>query len=80
MHSALIRSECSYPAVPLTGQLAHQGFVPPGPLVLWRNLLKIPTVILDRVRQINDLIDSRFGLYLPRHGGVQRIVSEDLGI
>lgn len=52
MLSALIRSECSYPAVPLTGQLAHQGFVPPGPLVLWSTPLKIPAVILDRGRTV----------------------------
>jgi len=33
MLSALIHSECGYPAVLLTEQLAHQGFVPFGPLV-----------------------------------------------
>ena len=62
----------------LTEQLAHQGFVHPGPLVLWATPLKIPTVILDRGRQINDLIASRFGLYLPFDKlRVQRVVSED---
>ena len=50
MLSALISSEYSYPAVPLTGQLAHQGFVHPGPLVLWATPLKYPTLVLDRDR------------------------------
>lgn len=40
MLSALIPTECGYPAVPLTRQLAHQGFVQPGPLVLWPTPLK----------------------------------------
>src|SRR5216684_3888244 len=34
MLSALILSEHSYPALPLTRQLEHQRFVRPGPLVL----------------------------------------------
>ena len=33
MLSALISAELSYPAVPLAGQLVHQRFVHPGPLV-----------------------------------------------
>ena len=40
MLSALIRTELSYPAVPLAGQLAHQRFILPGPLVLGKGLLK----------------------------------------
>ncbi len=50
MPSALISSERSYPAVPLVGQLVHQRFGPPGPLVLKRKLLKFltPTVDMDR--------------------------------
>src|SRR3989344_3177634 len=53
MLSALIRSECSYPAMPLTGQLAHQGFVQPGPLVLGLTPFKIPTVMPDRGRTVS---------------------------
>ena len=33
MLSALIKTEHSYPAMPLARQLVHQRFVPPGPLV-----------------------------------------------
>lgn len=33
MLSALIPSECGYPALPVFRQQAHQGFVPSGPLV-----------------------------------------------
>ena len=55
MLSALIHSECSYPAVLLTEQLAHQGFVQTGPLVLSSTPLKIPTDILDRGRRASHL-------------------------
>ena len=50
MPSALISSEHSYPAVPLAGQLVHQRFGPPGPLVLRRKPLKFlaPTADMDR--------------------------------
>src|SRR3989344_3766462 len=47
MLSALIRTELSYPALPLAGQLVHQRFVQAGPLVLGPTLLK-----LQRPRQI----------------------------
>jgi hypothetical protein len=50
MLSAVIRSQLSYPAVPLAGQLAHQRLVQPSPLVLGLNLLKIPTPTADRDR------------------------------
>ena len=40
MLSALIRTEHSYRALPLAGQLVHQRFVHPGPLVLGTTLLK----------------------------------------
>ena len=47
MLSALIRSEHSYPAVPLARQPEHQGFVIPGPLVLGNVLLKSPAPAED---------------------------------
>ena len=47
MHSALIRSELGYPAMPLAGQLAHYWFVIPGPLVLGNVLFKSPTPAAD---------------------------------
>jgi hypothetical protein len=50
MLSAFIRSELSYPAMPLTGQLAHQRFVRPNPLVLGTALLKSPPPTADRDR------------------------------
>ena len=50
MPSAVIPAELSYPAVALAGQLAHQGFVLPNPLVLKKNPLNIltPTPDMDR--------------------------------
>src|ERR671928_2062733 len=53
MHSAVITAERSYPAVPLAGQLAHQRFVHPGPLVLGAAPLKFPTPTLDRDRTVS---------------------------
>ena len=53
MLSALIPSERSKPAVPLAGQLAHQRFVHPGPLVLGTDPLKIPTPMTDRDRTVS---------------------------
>ena len=50
MLSAVILSRLSYPAVPLAGQLVHQGSVLPSPLVLGKHLLKIPTPTADRDR------------------------------
>ena len=50
MLSAFILTELSYPAMPLVGQLVHQRFVLPGPLVLRKSLLKFqrPQWIGDR--------------------------------
>src|SRR3989344_6024763 len=53
MLSALIRAELSYPAMPC-GQLAHQRFVNPGPLVLGMSFLNI-----QRPQQIGDRTVSR---------------------
>src|SRR5918996_6454487 len=53
MPSAVIPPERSQPAVPLAGQLAHQRFVPPGPLVLGTALLKYPTRTADRDRTVS---------------------------
>ena len=50
MLSALIRSEHSYPALPLARQLEHQRFVRPNPLVLRSTLLNHPTPTADRDR------------------------------
>ena len=52
MLSAVIPSERSQPAVPLAGQLAHQRFVRPGPLVLGTAFLKSPARAADRDRHI----------------------------
>ena len=54
MPSALIRSECSYPAVPLVEQLVHQRFVLPGPLVLRKGPLTF-----QRPQRIGDRTVSR---------------------
>src|SRR5436305_291474 len=53
MPSAFIRAVRSYPAVPRAGQLAHQRYVPPNPLVLGRKLLKSPTPTTDRDRPVS---------------------------
>ena len=53
MLSALILSELSYPAVPLAGQLVHQRFVLPGPLVLGKASLKSPPPTTDRDRPVS---------------------------
>ena len=53
MLSAVIRSERSQPAVPLAGQLAHQRFVHPGPLVLGTASLKSLTPTVDRDRTVS---------------------------
>ena len=53
MLSALIPTEHSYPAVPLAGQLAHQRFVRPGPLVLGTAFLKSPARAADRDRTVS---------------------------
>src|ERR1700709_392089 len=53
MPSAVIPSERSQPAVPLAGQLAHQRFVRPGPLVLGTAFLKSPARAADRDRTVS---------------------------
>src|SRR4026209_140906 len=53
MLSAVITSERSQSAVPLAGQLTHQRFVHPGPLVLGIALLKFPTHAADRDRTVS---------------------------
>ncbi len=53
MPSALIRSVRSQPAVPLAGQLAHQRYVHPGPLVLGIAPLKTPALATDRDRTVS---------------------------
>ena len=53
MHSALILSKHSYPAMPLARQQEHHWFVNPGPLVLGTALLKYPTPTIDRDRTVS---------------------------
>src|SRR6202047_1675310 len=53
MLSAVTPSERSQPAMPLAGQLAHQRFVRPGPLVLGTALLKTPARAADRDRTVS---------------------------
>src|SRR5499426_2450565 len=53
MHSAVITSERSQPAVLLAEQLAHQRFVRPGPLVLGTAFLKFPSAAADRDRTVS---------------------------
>ena len=53
MLSAVIRSEYSYPAMPLARQQEHQRFVQPGPLVLGLSPLKYPTLMKDRDRTVS---------------------------
>ena len=53
MLSAFIRSELSYPAMPLAGQLVHQRFVHPGPLVLGTDPFNIPSPTVDRDRTVS---------------------------
>src|SRR5512138_570087 len=53
MLSALILSERSYPAVPLTRQLEHQRFVTLGPLVLKCEPLNSPAPTVDKDRTVS---------------------------
>src|SRR5690554_3604245 len=53
MPSALIPSILSYPAMPLAGQLVHQRYVHPGPLVLRTDPLKFPAPTTDRDRTVS---------------------------
>ena len=53
MHSAVIPSRHSYPALRLASQQVHQRSVHPGPLVLGANPLNIPTPTADRDRTVS---------------------------
>ena len=53
MPSAFIPSVLGYPAVPLAGQLVHQRYVHPGPLVLGTAPFKFPTPTMDRDRTVS---------------------------
>src|SRR5271165_5305778 len=53
MLSALILSEHSYPALPLTRQLEHQRFVRPGPLVLRSEPINSPAPTVDKDRTVS---------------------------
>src|ERR1700688_3347736 len=53
MPSAFIRAVRSYPAMPRAGQLAHQRYVPPNPLVLGRKPRKSPAPTTDRDRPVS---------------------------
>src|SRR6204780_3719536 len=53
MLSALIPPVGRKPAVPLAGQLAHESYVRPGPLVLGTAFLKSPTAVSDRDRTVS---------------------------
>src|SRR6202040_210527 len=53
MLSALIPSVGRKPAMPLAGQLAHESYVRPGPLVLGTAFLRSPTAASDRDRTVS---------------------------
>src|SRR5512136_164001 len=53
MLSAVIRSEHSYPAMPLARQQVHQRFVHPGPLVLRTAPLNFPTPTEDKDQTVS---------------------------
>ena len=53
MLSAVIRSELSYPAMPLARQQVHHRFVHPGPLVLRIAPLNFPTPTEDRGQTVS---------------------------
>ena len=53
MLSALILSVFSYPALPLTRQPEHQGYVIPGPLVLRNDPIKYPAPAEDKDRTVS---------------------------
>ena len=53
MHSAVIPSTHSYPALRLAPQQVHQGCVHPGPLVLGTNPLNSPAPTADRDRTVS---------------------------
>src|ERR1700742_103322 len=53
MHSAVIRSVHSYPALRLAPQQVHQRYVHPGPLVLGTNPLNTPPPTADRDQTVS---------------------------
>ena len=53
MHSAVIPSVFSYPALQLALQPVHQRYVHPGPLVLRATPLKYPTPTADRDQTVS---------------------------
>src|ERR1700720_14491 len=53
MHSAVIPSVHSYPALRLAPQQVHQRYVHPGPLVLGANPLNSPTPTADRDQTVS---------------------------
>ena len=53
MHSAVIPSTLSHPALLLAKQLVHQRYVHPGPLVLRTNPFKYLTPTADRDRTVS---------------------------
>src|SRR5574341_58192 len=53
MHSAVISTRRSYPAMRLAPQLAHQRSLHPGPLVLGTAFLKSPAPTADRDRPVS---------------------------
>src|SRR6187455_3067804 len=53
MHSAVIPSVHSYPALRLAPQQVHQRYVHPGPLVLGTNPLNSPAPTADRDRTVS---------------------------
>ena len=56
MLSAVILSERGYPAVPLVGQLVHQRFVRPGPLVLGTGFTFLPA---DEIAELKEATATR---------------------
>ena len=60
MLSAFILSVLSYPAVALAGQLVHQWYVHPGPLVLRTALFKFPTPTTDRDQTVSRRFEPSF--------------------
>ncbi len=53
MLSAVITTQRSYPAMPLTRQLVHQRLVHSGPLVLGAESLNIPTTTVDKGQTVS---------------------------
>src|SRR6476620_7676394 len=53
MHSAVIPTVHSYPALRLAPQQVHQRYVHPGPLVLRTDPLKYPTPMEDRDQTVS---------------------------